>query len=435
MLLLHLSDIHFRAPACITPNLDPNRPYRTRLLQDLRAQISLLGPVDTILVGGDIAFKGALEEYTAALDWLSELANACGCQLERIFVIPGNHDVDRSVILNNPTVRNVQQAIVRSNPARRERELLDQFRDGDAGRALLAPLATYNNFAARFDCQVFPPERLYWHRDLSLDFSVTLRIYGLTSVLLSGAGVPDGREDTRESLYLSPLQTVLDPVDNIVNLVLCHHPPDWFIDQDEVDDAIRGRSSLHLFGHKHRQRIARTDGYVRFSAGAVNPDRNELGWKPAYNLVKLNVIEETSGRWLNVEAHLRSWQTGPEMFTPIMTLQEDPVFRHRLPIRGFATPPRSLLPPASAEAFDIAPACEPIDAEAVMSETRTRNLVFRFWNLASSQRRDITLRLGLLDQDEMRLPEPERYGRALLRAGERGMIDLLAQEIERMEKR
>src|SRR3546814_262534 len=75
------------------------------------------------------------------------------------------------------------------------------------------------------------------------------------------------------------------------------------------------------------------------------------------------------------------------------------------------------------------------DVEAAMSNEDTRNLVFRFWNLTVSQRREITLSLGLIDEDELRLLEPERYGRALLRAGERDLLNELAREIARLETR
>ena len=93
MLLLHISDIHFRHPHCNT-GMDPDQPYRTRLIQDAGDLRQRFGTVDAILVGGDIAFRGAPEEYSAALEWLKELSVRCGCALERIFVIPGNHDVD-----------------------------------------------------------------------------------------------------------------------------------------------------------------------------------------------------------------------------------------------------------------------------------------------------------------------------------------------------
>ena len=70
-----------------------------------------------------------------------------------------------------------------------------------------------------------------------------------------------------------------------------------------------------------------------------------------------------------------------------------------------------------------------------MSDRDTRNLVLRFWDLASSQRREIALELGLLDKDEItQLPEPERYGRALSRAGERGLLEKVAEEIEKREE-
>ena len=88
MLLLHVSDIHFRAPDCLQPDLDPDRPYRTRLLQDVRANVAKLGRVGAILIGGDIAFKGAPEEYQTAMAWIQEVVVAAGCRMERVFVDP-----------------------------------------------------------------------------------------------------------------------------------------------------------------------------------------------------------------------------------------------------------------------------------------------------------------------------------------------------------
>lgn len=133
MLLLHISDIHFRAPDCVNPDLDPDRPYRTRLVQDARKRTEALGHVGAILISGDIAFKGDPLEYVVASAWLKELAEACMCSLERMFVIPGNHDVDRRVILGAPTVRNAQKAILLADQYHRERELRTQFTDPDTG--------------------------------------------------------------------------------------------------------------------------------------------------------------------------------------------------------------------------------------------------------------------------------------------------------------
>jgi hypothetical protein len=404
------------------------------MVQDARARSEALGPVGAILIGGDVAFKGDPQEYQAAFTWLNELAEACGCPLERVFVIPGNHDVDRGIINRTPATRNAQQAIAQAASNRRERELRTQFSDAETGRALLAPLTAYNEFAKLFSCQVYPPEHLYWKQDLPLEGGVQLRIYGLTSTLLSGAG---GQDDNRESLYLSPLQTVLDPVDDVVNLVLCHHPPDWFLDQDDVDGAICARAAIQLFGHKHRQRITQDPGYIRFAAGAVNPDRNEVGWRPGYNLIRLRVAGQGADRALEIEAHLLEFQSNPEQYRPVLTHQGKSVVRHRIAIPEQSRPRARRDISAATTTNDADPAAPEAktDVEAAMSNEGTRNLVFRFWNLTVSQRREIALALGLIKEEEMQLPEPERYGRALLRAGERGLLDTLASEIARLETR
>lgn len=172
MLLLHISDIHFRYPQCNT-EMDADRPYRTYLIRDVRSRTTELGPVEAILVSGDIAFRGAPEEYDAAYDWISKLADASGCSLERVFVVPGNHDVDRKIALDSASIRNAQLAIARLPVDQREQELFEQFTDAVAGKALLAPIKAYNEFAARFNCQVYAPDKLSWHQDLPLDEHIT----------------------------------------------------------------------------------------------------------------------------------------------------------------------------------------------------------------------------------------------------------------------
>lgn len=427
MLILHISDIHFRSD---NPDLDPDLPYRTMLLQHARDFVEKSGMnIDVLLIGGDIAYHGLEAEYVIALKWIYELAEACGCKRERIFVIPGNHDVDQSVIKARLMVQNAQQAIARAN--NQERALKEQFLHKETGDALLAPLAAYNNFAALFQCQVYTPDRLYWHQDIPLDAGVSLRIYGLTSTLLSGAGVPVGIPDSKQSLYLSPLQTVLNPVDNVVNLVMCHHPPEWLKDGEDVAEKIKERAAIHMFGHKHRQRADPSTRYMTFSAGAVNPDRYEPGWEPGYNIIKLELGKAGSACHLDVEAHLMCWQSNPDCFRAKRFHDGSEVLKHRIALGNNIRPVA-----ATAAKPPITPAVvtQTMDAEAAMGDERSRNIVLRFWNLASSQRREIAEKLGLVDKSDMTLAESERYGRALTRAGERKLLKELADEIEKMEE-
>ena len=76
---------------------DPNRALRDDIVDDVKKMRARIGrPADAVLISGDIAFAGAQDEYQFATDWLRDLlCPAAGCRMDDVFVIPGNHDVDR----------------------------------------------------------------------------------------------------------------------------------------------------------------------------------------------------------------------------------------------------------------------------------------------------------------------------------------------------
>lgn len=39
MLILHISDIHFKSPQCLDPAQDPDLAIRTRMMRDLAQQV------------------------------------------------------------------------------------------------------------------------------------------------------------------------------------------------------------------------------------------------------------------------------------------------------------------------------------------------------------------------------------------------------------
>lgn len=106
MLLLHLSDIHFRSGESGTP-FDPSQLLRARLVDDARTMCTRLNDaVGAVLVSGDIAYAGKSDEFGFAKGWLEELATACGATLAHVFTCPGNHDADRS-IARSPPIRGI----------------------------------------------------------------------------------------------------------------------------------------------------------------------------------------------------------------------------------------------------------------------------------------------------------------------------------------
>lgn len=435
MLILHISDIHFKSPDCLDQWMDPDFPIRTRMMRDLTEQVQKLGKVGAILIGGDIAFKAAPDEYQTARVWIQQLSEISGCPKERVFVVPGNHDVDRAIIRGSVQIQNVQHAIASTALANREWKLKQQLRDETTGQLLFQAHSAYNDFAAPFGCQIWPTKP-FWHQDIPLEAGVSLRLYGLTSTLLSGR---EGNDDKERDLYLSPLQTVLDPTPNTLNLVLCHHPIDWLEDREAVDDALTARAAFHVFGHKHKQRLLMDPSYVRFAAAAVNPSRGERPYEPGYNLIRLEVKGTGAERCVKVEVHQRRMQDNPERFVAIHNNQGQDVFTSMISVPDEVDiPAPTAVPvkmmPTTDESYAHSSGRHAIrDAEATMGEEDTRDLLYRFWNLSSSQRREIATYLCLLRDDELKLPEPERYGRAQIRAAEMHIMDKVAAEVAKLE--
>lgn len=87
--ILHLSDFHFK----------PNFQYdQDIILNELLKKISEMNKSewqpDLILCTGDIAYSGKPGEYKSARDFLDQLLKITGLTKEKLFTVPGNHDVD-----------------------------------------------------------------------------------------------------------------------------------------------------------------------------------------------------------------------------------------------------------------------------------------------------------------------------------------------------
>lgn len=436
MRLLHLSDIHFREPECLQPDTDVYKPTRTRLLADV-VGLCCEKHVDAILVGGDIAFKAHPDEFATATSWLKDLADRTGCRQDRIYVVPGNHDVDRSVCQNSRAVANAQGAIAGASRENMEAELRAQLRDPEAGPALFKPLAAYNAFASPFAGYV-SPSKPFWISNLDdvLGGGVTLRLHGLTSTLISGLG---NRDNEPGRLYLGPMQTVLDPEADVLNVVMAHHPPHWLVDHEEVDDAVNDRAPLQFFGHAHRQRCTQTPSYVRFCAGALHPDRSERDYRPGYNLIDLEVNGGGPHRVVQVRAHVRQWQRNPDRFIAVQTQQGNDVWESNILFPSHATRVVNFAEnsPAAMAAILAAPApAQPVASpeEVAMSSPSTKDLVFRFFSLDDSQKRDLLLKLGLITENDLKHSDEDLYNGALRLAAQRGQLEDLARQIELLKQ-
>ena len=88
---LHISDCHFKSGE----SYDSDRVMHA-FLKSFDQQIDRYGKIDGIFVTDDIANSGKKSEYTQATAFLNQVLEMSECGRESLFVVPGNHDVDRA---------------------------------------------------------------------------------------------------------------------------------------------------------------------------------------------------------------------------------------------------------------------------------------------------------------------------------------------------
>jgi GTPase-associated adaptor domain/Calcineurin-like phosphoesterase len=421
MLLLHLSDIHFREGEVGTA-MDPNANLRNELLRDAEDMCGCIGTApEAVLVSGDLAFAAHPDEYGYALGWLDRLCQGCGTSLASVFVIPGNHDVARS-IAGRPLVQSLHRDIKNASDIAREPLMAGLLKDAEAGRLLYEALQPYNVFAGQFFCDLLPPERTIASRDLILNDGSILRLSGLNSAFVSSAA------DKAGDLFVDPASFQLLRERGVEHLVMCHHPYSWLREGDRLKDFLNDVARLHLFGHEHTNRIELARDWVRIGASAAHPDRTEPGWEPGYNLIEISVDGVGAHRNLTVQAHVRIWQQRPGQFRAKMYRQDD-VFLQTIPLDAWSAPAAA---PAQAEpvAAEV-PAAAPTETPARSDPMDSlREISIRFFKLTLSQKSAIAGKLKLFEEEDSNQPDFERFRRVFLRARDRGLVADLDREVK-----
>ncbi|MCY0854992.1 metallophosphoesterase [Cupriavidus sp. D39] len=427
---VHLSDIHFNRRAAAF-GFDPDRELRRLVQRDIAEKVNTLGPMNAVLVTGDIAYAGKRDEFDVAAKWLDEVCEAAQCGKEAVLLCPGNHDVDRAVIERNQLIQDGHDAVRKGTTFYdRDMALTRRLTQTEARALFYASLAEYNSFAARYQSSFFADEHTFvWEHDFELNDGSTLRIRGLNTALLSGLA------DIAGSLFLGSRAWTLPRLDGVEYMVMAHHPPKWLADEEESERAFEGTARIHLFGHEHNQRVQVGRDWVKLFAGSINPHRAEPNWRPGYNLIEV-YVEAGSPRRLKVDVHAREWQGNPPQFRNVEDKGNKPMFSASIDLPDLpATFLRRTAAPVANEPV-------PTQNELVLStDTRQmdpqrhfRTIVYRFFRLSLSKKEEIVGHLRLAEESDSRLTDVERFKLSLMRAKERGQLDELAEMIQEQEK-
>ncbi|MBL7064922.1 MAG: metallophosphoesterase, partial [Anaerolineae bacterium] len=250
---LHFSDWHQRGE-----DFD-RRVVRDALIQDIRERACIspdLAQVDFIVFSGDVAYAGKAKEYSTAIEHLfAPVLEAAGLSHNRLFIVPGNHDLDRDAF------KYLFGAL--KQPLTSNSEVQEWFTDPEGITNLLRPFKEYDNFIAE---HVDQSQTAYAYLRQFKAGGKCIALIGLNSALLSGRHneVRDGREVINDDRYLilgePQIYDLLHNEDFCkadVRIAVMHHPFDWLIkfDRDLVCDRLREACHFVLQGHEHQPRV------------------------------------------------------------------------------------------------------------------------------------------------------------------------------------
>lgn len=238
--ILHLSDLHVQHQT----DWDAS-PLRVRLVQSVaRLREQGQGP-DLIVLTGDVANTGDAKEYKLAESWLKDkLLPGAGLGPQDLFIVPGNHDVDRGACAS-VMVRALEESL-RQGP---QDQLAKALSDPNTRKQLNTRYKHYLAFLGRLGVAHECAPSWAFRRELR---GVGLHLVGLDTAWLASGNEVKGKL----LLGLPVLNAVLpaglaDAKDWV--LALAHHPLSWMTERDEVavQKALRARADLLLRGHLH----------------------------------------------------------------------------------------------------------------------------------------------------------------------------------------
>lgn len=289
---IHISDIHFVKSSGDPYDIDEE--LRQAMLYDLEnCAKSLLYKVNGILVCGDLAFSGKMEEYNKANEFLKNVLQVFDMKQNDLYCVVGNHDVDQSVVRDSHVLELVQDELASTKDSSQLDYIIRKIQNDSVinveGGLLYKPIETYNSYFHSMSCD-YTVSKPNWSTVMPLNDIYNLIIFGMNSVLTSnykdhldksGKRYEDGTE-RKMSINRGQIPKVSK---NSIYLSLCHHPPECWNDESLLN-MMDSKVKIQLYGHKHQQNIDVNEQRVRISSGALQPERGD-NWIPRYNWLEI----------------------------------------------------------------------------------------------------------------------------------------------------
>lgn len=291
---IHLSDVHIRASTA----WDSDK-ITAGIIHDLRLEMRDKGlHPDALFFTGDAAFgndegeslKAQYANFGKFLDAVRESFDPI-LEKSRIFIVPGNHDVDRNEVLESDTYW-------LRHPDRTEKEITAEVRKNSRMcQQWMKRLGAYRQFLIDYGMDHLKPSEasLIWSQKLEIGKS-SVAVVGLNSAWSCGTNKEKAALWMAGEWQIGELHNHIGNSD--LSFALVHHPSNWL---NEMEDPFVGRLldqtfDVVLHGHEHQEFILQDSaGKLKVSSGACY-DRNT--YLKGYSIGSMRVDGSGGKLWL-----------------------------------------------------------------------------------------------------------------------------------------
>ena len=307
---LHISDLHLGY-------IDSYRSWvklKEAFINDLKENCSnsaitderLSGVIynpNAIFITGDIVYSGKKHEYKLASELLNAIWEITGLGPDRTFVVPGNHDVNRTVVETN-AVHKLAYSNLASTDLSKESWIaaLQEWWDSkELQRLFRKKFANFISFAK--ECTSNRHGNLFYS-NIFLVNERKIAILGVNSALISW----EAKEDYKRGLWIGRPQVeelVSELKGKGVSLVIClvHHPEKALHNNDSSWEYLQSKCKIILHGHTHNLKVIpllepEHELYC-IPGGSVSSDKGI--WKSQrYSYGQINLVTGELNVWMRM---------------------------------------------------------------------------------------------------------------------------------------
>lgn len=303
---IHLSDLHSRSST-----LWESDRITTGLLADIKqkSDTAEFRP-DALFFTGDAAFgtdagERLVDQYARFGEFLDKAREIFSPSIskEQVFIVPGNHDIDRNEVLDTDT-----EWLRR--PERTAEEIIRHLsKPTKECIHWMKRLASYQDFIRNYGLHHLSPDesRLIWSHKFDCR-GHTVGIVGLNSAWSCATNKEKAKLWMGGKWQIGEMVRQLGKVD--FSIALVHHPANWLVEEEDpqVGRQLLRDFNLVLHGHEHADFVRQeSDGTIQVSAGA-SYDRSDR--PKGYSFGKINlkgtggelwprVWDEDGGGWVS----------------------------------------------------------------------------------------------------------------------------------------